>query len=193
MTYNFDRDNSACNSLMDGRIIFLHLRLKPVVARVVLAALLVILPGLAGAAGHEKVVILGFDGADAKLIEQYIEEGRLPNLKRLRDEGYYAQLKSTHPPQTPVSWASFTTGLNPGRTQIFDFLRRTEGTYLPEFAMIREGRRVLLFGDRNAIALGALGALVGGILAGAATLIVRRRMGAGLVAAGIGVVKHNGQ
>ncbi|MEE9292781.1 MAG: alkaline phosphatase family protein [Acidobacteriota bacterium] len=170
----------------------MHLRLKPVVARVVLAALLVILPGLAGAAGHEKVVILGFDGADAKLIEQYIEEGRLPNLKRLRDEGYYAQLKSTHPPQTPVSWASFTTGLNPGRTQIFDFLRRTEGTYLPEFAMIREGRRVLLFGDRNAIALGALGALVGGILAGAATLIVRRRMGPGLVAAGIGALLVGG-
>src|SRR6266481_216587 len=97
-------------------------------------------------APYERVVILGFDGADAGLVEEFMAAGRLPNLARLRAEGIYSPLRSTNPPQTPVSWAAFATGLNPGRTEIFDFLRRTEGTYLPEFAMIKEGRRPLLFG-----------------------------------------------
>jgi predicted AlkP superfamily phosphohydrolase/phosphomutase len=146
-------------------------------AQVAWIALLIILlsPAWSWGATYDKVVILGFDGADAKLIETYIEQGRLPNLRRLRDEGSYARLMSTHPPQTPVSWATFTTGLNPGRTEIFDFLRRTKGTYLPEFAMIKEGKRPLLFGASNEMALGGLGALAGAILMGGGMLFARRR------------------
>src|SRR5262245_7505702 len=84
-------------------------------------------PLVAVAAPYEKVVILGFDGADASLVERYMKEGRLPNLRRLSEQGFFSPLRPTNPPQTPVSWASFTTGLNPGRTEIFDFLRRTDG------------------------------------------------------------------
>ena len=61
-----------------------------------------------------KTVILGFDGADAKLTEQWMNEGKLPNLARLRAEGTFAPLRSTIPSQTPVSWSTFATGLNPG-------------------------------------------------------------------------------
>ncbi len=170
---------------MSRRILVLPRSFFRSCARFAVAALLAITgAGVARAAAHDKVVILGFDGADARLIERYMDEGRLPNLKRLRDEGYYAPLMSTNPPQTPVSWATFTTGLNPGRTQIFDFLRRTEGTYLPEFAMIREGRMPLLFGARNSLVLGLFGALAGTLLAGVPALLLRRRpLGAGAIAA----------
>ncbi|HXI19909.1 MAG TPA: alkaline phosphatase family protein, partial [Gemmatimonadales bacterium] len=133
-----------------------------------------LLPAPVLAAAYDKVVILGFDGADAPLVEQYMAEGRLPHLKSLRDGGYYAPLRSTNPPQTPVSWAAFTTGLNPGRTQIFDFLRRTEGTYLPEFAMLKEGRRPLLYGARTPAVLGGLAALLCGALAAGGLLLSRR-------------------
>jgi predicted AlkP superfamily phosphohydrolase/phosphomutase len=140
-----------------------------------------------GAADYDKVVILGFDGADAGLVERYIAEGRLPNLTRLRSEGYYAPLRSTNPPQTPVSWASFSTGLNPGRTEIFDFLRRTGGTYLPEFAMIKESRKPLLFGARNGMVLGGVGAVLAGLLGLGICLLARsgllRASAAGLIAA----------
>ncbi len=132
------------------------------------------LPFLQGAA-YDRVVILGFDGADAALVERYMTEGRLPHLKALRDQGFYAPLRPTNPPQTPVSWATFTTGLNPGRTGIFDFLRRTEGTYLPEFAMIKTGRRPLLFGERNAMILGSIGAALSAVLVFAASLLLRTR------------------
>lgn len=141
-----------------------------------LRLVMLLAPFLFGAAPFEKVVILGFDGADAALVERYMAEGRLPNLSRLRGDGFYASLRPTNPPQTPVSWASFTTGLNPGRTEIFDFLRRTEGTYLPEFAMIKVGRQPLLFGAKNPVAIGSIAAGTAGVLVLAAVLLLRRRV-----------------
>ena len=42
-------------------------------------------------------VVLGFDGADAKLTEQYMAEGKLPNLARLAKQGGYARLTPTAP------------------------------------------------------------------------------------------------
>jgi predicted AlkP superfamily phosphohydrolase/phosphomutase len=149
--------------------------------RVVLLLALISLPFLQGAA-YDKVVILGFDGADAALVERYMAEGRLPHLKALRDQGFYAPLRPTNPPQTPVSWATFTTGLNPGRTEIFDFLRRTEGTYLPEFAMIKTGRKPLLFGERNAMVLGSIGGVLSAVVVFSAWLLLRGRARAALLA-----------
>jgi len=139
---------------------------------------LAVFAGARAATPYDKVVVLGFDGADAALVEQAMAAGRLPNLAKLKAQGMYAPLRSTNPPQTPVSWASFATGLNPGRTEIFDFLRRTEGTYLPEFAMIKEGKRPLFFGARNPAAFGGIAAAFGLVLGGGLGLLLRRRRGA---------------
>ena len=138
--------------------------------------------------GYEKVVVLGFDGADAKIVERLLKEGRLPNLARLRDGGYYAPLRSTNPPQTPVSWSSFTTGINPGRTGIFDFLRRTEGAYYPEFAMIREGKRPLMFGAANTALLGASGAIIGALMVALVLWVSRRGLMIVLTGAAVGAL-----
>ncbi len=137
-------------------------------------------------AAYDRVVVLGFDGADARLVETYMAEGRLPHLKALRESGMYAPLLSTNPPQTPVSWAAFATGLNPGRTEIFDFLRRTEGTYFPEFAMIKEGKKPLLFGARNPPVLGG-GAAVAGLIVGALLALALRARGLRLAAGAVGL------
>jgi predicted AlkP superfamily phosphohydrolase/phosphomutase len=136
-----------------------------------------------------KVVVLGFDGADARLVEKWMASGDLPNLARLRDEGTYAPLLPTNPPQTPVSWAAFATGLNPGRTEVFDFLKRVEGTYLPDFAMASPTHRDVLFGARNPSRLGfGLAALLG-VLAGLTARLARARwrlaLGVGLAAAAV--------
>ncbi len=119
--------------------------------------------GWTHALGEErpKVVILGFDGADARLVERWMGEGKLPNLAKLREEGAYAPLEPTNPPQTPVSWSSFATGTNPGKTEIFDFLKRDPKDYLPDFAMNSESRRTFLFGVRNGPVLGAIAGAMG--------------------------------
>lgn len=107
-----------------------------------------------------KVVILGFDGADAELAGRWMDEGELPNLAKLRDQGTFAPLRSTVPSQTPVSWSTFSTGLDPGRHGIFDFLKRDTETYTPSFAAFDEGRAPFLWGERNPLVLGVLGGVV---------------------------------
>ena len=95
-----------------------------------------------------RVVVLGLDGLEPTLVEQYIAEGLLPNLAKLRDAGDYRTLGTTCPPLSPVAWSSFTTGTNPGRHNIFDFIQRDPHTYQPRISSvrIREPRRKLKLG-----------------------------------------------
>jgi predicted AlkP superfamily phosphohydrolase/phosphomutase len=93
-----------------------------------------------------QIVILGFDGADPKLAAKWMAEGHLPNLKHLAQTGTFQPLGTTNPPESPVAWATFATGLNPGGTGIFDFLRRDPQTYLPELALASHQPPKFLFG-----------------------------------------------
>jgi predicted AlkP superfamily phosphohydrolase/phosphomutase len=105
-----------------------------------------------------KLIILGFDGVDAKLAQKWMDEGKLPNLAKLRGQGTFAPLRSTIPSQTPVSWSTFATGLNPGRHGVFDFLKRDPKTYTPSFAAFDQESEPFLWGPRTPWILGALAA-----------------------------------
>jgi predicted AlkP superfamily phosphohydrolase/phosphomutase len=85
----------------------------------------------------KKVIVIGLDGFDPKLVEPLLEAGALPNLARLRAEGGYSRLRTTYPALTPVAWSTFATGTNPGGHGIFDFIRRDPRTYLPDFSLTR--------------------------------------------------------
>lgn len=106
----------------------------------------------------EKVVVIGFDGADYHLTEKLMAEGKMPNFAKLKEQGVFTKMMPTNPPQTPVSFASFATSYNPGRTQIFDFLKRDvskgKGSYYPQFAMMKEDAAPFLFGEKNPLYLG---------------------------------------
>jgi predicted AlkP superfamily phosphohydrolase/phosphomutase len=75
----------------------------------------------------EKLVLLGLDGADWRIINPLIEEGCLPNFKKVVENGSRSGLRSTIPPFTPPAWSSIFTGVNPGKHGIFDFFRVVEG------------------------------------------------------------------
>jgi predicted AlkP superfamily phosphohydrolase/phosphomutase len=86
---------------------------------------------------------------DPVLTERWMSEGGLPNFAALAKAGHYQRLATTNPPQSPVAWASFATGLDPGGHGIFDFLRRDEHTYAPDFSIaeqIPSQRTLDLFG-----------------------------------------------
>ena len=83
-----------------------------------------------------RVIVLGFDAIDPGLLEKWMDEGKLPNLAHLREEGSYFHLNTTNPAESPVAWSSFATGMNPGKTNIFDFLRRNTSTYMPKLATL---------------------------------------------------------
>jgi predicted AlkP superfamily phosphohydrolase/phosphomutase len=69
-----------------------------------------------------KVMVLGLDGATWDVLTPLIEQGRLPNLSRLRDQGASASLRSVFPPLSPVAWTGVMTGKNSGKHGIFEFL-----------------------------------------------------------------------
>jgi predicted AlkP superfamily phosphohydrolase/phosphomutase len=117
------------------------------------------------ALAKEKVIVLGFDGVDARYTEQWMNEGKLPNLARLRAQGTFRPLRPTIPAQTPVSWSTFSTGIDPGRTGIFDFLRRDPKTYLPVFAAFDETKEPFLLGEKNPFAAAAVILVILGLIA----------------------------
>jgi predicted AlkP superfamily phosphohydrolase/phosphomutase len=127
---------------------------------------------------QQRVIVLGFDGVDARLTEQWMNEGKLPNLARLRQTGTFRPLRPTLPAQTPVSWSTFSTGIDPGRTGIFDFLRRDPKNYMPVFAAFDETKEPLLFGERNAIAFAGAVALLFALIAAVFFLSRKRIAGA---------------
>jgi predicted AlkP superfamily phosphohydrolase/phosphomutase len=94
----------------------------------------------------ERVFVIGFDGMDPTLARKWMDEGKLPNLTALAEEGVFARLGSTQPSESPTAWSSFATGVNPGKHNIYDFLVRDLETYLPDFNMIRKEAPKFLWG-----------------------------------------------
>ncbi|HVT00690.1 MAG TPA: alkaline phosphatase family protein [Patescibacteria group bacterium] len=81
-----------------------------------------------------KSIVLCFDGLDPKLLRIALKKGYMPNFKKLIDSGFFSELKTTIPPQSPVAWASFISGSSPSEHGIFDFITRDPSTYLLKLA-----------------------------------------------------------
>ncbi|MEX2260303.1 MAG: alkaline phosphatase family protein [Bryobacteraceae bacterium] len=98
------------------------------------------------AATGKKMIVLGIDGMDPGFLERHWDA--LPELDRLRRGGEFKRLATTTPPQSPVAWSTFITGMNPGGHGIFDFVHRNPDTVLPYSSMSQaaEGGRRLSIG-----------------------------------------------
>lgn len=83
------------------------------------------------------MILLGLDGLDPRLVSRWMAEGKLPNLVRLRRLGGFRSLASSVPPQSPVAWATFITGRDPGGHGLYDFIQRDPHTYLPYLSIAR--------------------------------------------------------
>ena len=110
--------------------------------RIAWLALAAVTAGLFACAGGHKtigrrVIVLGFDGLDYGLTQELMASGRLPNLSRLAEHGSFTALGTSIPPQSPVAWSSFITGLDPGRHGIFDFVHRDPKTMQPYLSTAR--------------------------------------------------------
>jgi len=86
-------------------------------------------------AKFKRVLLIGFDGMDFNLFNQFRKQGhQFPNFEKLAAQGTFSPLWSTEPPISPVAWSTFTTGVNPGKHNIFDFLTTDRATYMPKMA-----------------------------------------------------------
>ncbi|HET7290440.1 MAG TPA: alkaline phosphatase family protein, partial [Thermodesulfobacteriota bacterium] len=85
----------------------------------------------------KKMIIIGFDGMDPKIVKNLMAEGKLPNFRKLSEEGGFKELATSVPPQSPVAWSNFITGMNPGGHGIFDFIHRDPENIFPYLSTSR--------------------------------------------------------
>lgn len=71
-----------------------------------------------------RVILVGFDGADAGTVRKLIDDGQLQNFARLEQQGTFAPLISTNPAESAAGWAALNTGLNPAKNGVPSFLQR---------------------------------------------------------------------
>lgn len=72
-----------------------------------------------------RVLLIGWDAADWKVIHPLIAAGRMPNLQRLIENGASGKIATLHPPLSPMLWTSIATGKRPFRHGIHGFSEPT--------------------------------------------------------------------
>ena len=76
-----------------------------------------------------RVLLIGWDGADWRILDPLIEKGALPNLEALINRGQKGVLRSTIPTHSWAAWPSFMTGVDPVDHGVYDILETKPGTH----------------------------------------------------------------
>lgn len=91
--------------------------LKKATAAFLLAASTLFPITASAASEKETMMVLSFDGMRHDFAEKYIKDGSMPNLKKLKKEGSYAEnITTVYPSLTAASHASIATGAKPEKT-----------------------------------------------------------------------------
>ncbi|RIA10643.1 tetratricopeptide repeat protein [Flavobacteriaceae bacterium MAR_2010_72] len=70
----------------------------------------------------KKVLLIGWDAADWKLIWPLIAKGQMPALKKLIERGVYGNMGTMDPPYSPMLWSSVATGKTPDKHGVLGFI-----------------------------------------------------------------------
>jgi predicted AlkP superfamily phosphohydrolase/phosphomutase/tetratricopeptide (TPR) repeat protein len=68
-----------------------------------------------------KFLLIGWDGADWKVINRLMDAGQMPTLERLVNGGVKGNLATLDPPLSPMLWTSISTGMTADRHGIIGF------------------------------------------------------------------------
>lgn len=69
-----------------------------------------------------KLLLIGWDAADWKLIGPLLAKGQMPALKKLIDHGVYGNMSTMNPPYSPMLWSSVATGKTPDKHGVLGFI-----------------------------------------------------------------------
>ena len=84
---------------------------------------------------NRRMLVLGLDAADSSLIQKWCDEGILPSLAFLRNEGVWIPLTQNWPIPSAAVWPSIYTGVHPGQHGIYNTLQIEAGKQ--EFELLR--------------------------------------------------------
>ena len=74
---------------------------------------------------RKKILLIGWDAADWKVISPLMDAGKMPNVQRLVEDGAMGQIATLHPPLSPMLWTSIATGKRPFKHGIHGFAEPT--------------------------------------------------------------------
>jgi predicted AlkP superfamily phosphohydrolase/phosphomutase/tetratricopeptide (TPR) repeat protein len=69
-----------------------------------------------------KVLLVGWDAADWKLIDKYMADGLMPAIKSVIDRGVRGRIATLDPPLSPMLWTSMATGVRPYKHGVLGFV-----------------------------------------------------------------------
>jgi predicted AlkP superfamily phosphohydrolase/phosphomutase len=98
--------------------------------------------------GGERLLIIGWDGADWEVLDDLIRRGHLPNVGDMRRHGAFGGLRSTMPSHSWAAWSTFLTGVNCGRHGVYDFAERRPGELRSEIPVSSDSIRATTFLER---------------------------------------------
>ncbi|SDI38005.1 alkaline phosphatase family protein [Winogradskyella thalassocola] len=92
----------------------------------------------------DKVLLIGWDAADWKIIGPLLAKGRMPALKKIIDRGVYGNMSTMNPPYSPMLWSTVATGKTPDKHGVLGFI---------EVSPDRKGIRPVTVNSRKSRAL----------------------------------------
>ncbi|NOZ33952.1 MAG: tetratricopeptide repeat protein [Chlorobi bacterium] len=68
-----------------------------------------------------KVLLIGWDAADWKIINKLIAKGQMPSMHKFLQTGVYGNIATLDPPFSPMLWTTIATGVRPDKHGILGF------------------------------------------------------------------------
>jgi predicted AlkP superfamily phosphohydrolase/phosphomutase len=86
-----------------------------------------------------KLFILSIDGLPFSFLQQAFAKGLMPEFKSLCKEGSLVRISSTIPTISSVAWATFMTGVNPAKHNIYGFVDMDDemNLFIPNAAYLK--------------------------------------------------------
>lgn len=90
---------------------------------------------------RRKVLLLGLDGMDWRLVLPWVQAGQMPNLARLMKAGTWGEMDTMVPMLSPLIWTTMATGVGPEVHGVLDFVEKDPSTGQP-VPITGRGRKV---------------------------------------------------
>ncbi|WP_299763583.1 alkaline phosphatase family protein [uncultured Dokdonia sp.] len=72
--------------------------------------------------GKKKLLLIGWDAADWKIIGPLMAKGQMPALKKMIENGVHGNISTMNPPYSPMLWTSVATGKTADKHGVLGFI-----------------------------------------------------------------------